>query len=190
MDDQALQEWVRHARQVHDNLRAEMRRRFARDLPLEELIFDRWERARSLGFGDGASIYHSSYVYGDVAVGANTWVGPQTLLDGSGGLKIGAHCNISAGVQIYTHDTVRRTLSAGTLPIDREPVSIGDCCYIGSNTVIAKGVTIGPYCVVGACSFVNRDLAAYTVAAGIPCRTIGEVVIEGNDVRIVYPRVS
>ena len=60
-----------------------------RDLPLDEMLFDRWERARSLGFGPGASIYHNSYVYGDVRVGAGTWVGPFTILDGSGGLGVG-----------------------------------------------------------------------------------------------------
>jgi acetyltransferase-like isoleucine patch superfamily enzyme len=190
MEDEAFQAWLHEARQVYDRLRQDMRQRFARDLPLEELLFDRWERARSLGFGERASIYHNSYVYGDVRVGANTWIGPHTLLDGSGGLTIGSHCNISAGVQIYTHDTVRRTLSAGKLGIDRVPVSIGDCCYIGSNSVIAKGVTIGHHCVVGACSFVNRDVPAFSVAAGIPCRTVGEVVVEGDEVRIVYPRVS
>ena len=77
---------------LYDKLRAGMRQRWQRDLPLEELLFDRWERARSLGFGEGTSIYHNSYVYGDVKVGKHTWVGPYTLLDGSGGLAIGDYC--------------------------------------------------------------------------------------------------
>ncbi len=42
------------------------RERWNRSLPLAEELFDRWERARRLGFGDGASIYHQAYVYGDV----------------------------------------------------------------------------------------------------------------------------
>jgi hypothetical protein len=32
-----------------------MRDRWKRDLPLEELVFDRWERAQSLGFKEGAN---------------------------------------------------------------------------------------------------------------------------------------
>src|SRR5437870_6824335 len=105
-------------RGVYDTLRSEMREKWHRDLPLEELLFDRWERARSLGFGDGASIYHNAYVYGDVKVGANTWVGPFTLLDGSGGLVIGSNCSISAGVQIFTHDSVQWAVSVGKAPYD------------------------------------------------------------------------
>lgn len=49
-----------------------MRDRFNRDLPFEELLFDRWERARALGFGDKTSVYQQSYVFGDVKVGEST----------------------------------------------------------------------------------------------------------------------
>lgn len=98
---------------LYELLRNEMRRRWNRDLPLEELLFDRWERARLLGFGEGTSIYHNSYVYRDVEVGKQTWIGPFTLFDGGGGLVIGDYCSISSGVQIYTHDTVKWAVSSG-----------------------------------------------------------------------------
>ena len=52
-----------------------------------------------------------------VTVGAGTWIGPNTLLDGTGGLSIGASCSISAGVQIYTHDSVMWALSGGTASV-------------------------------------------------------------------------
>ena len=103
-----------------------MRARWNCDLPFDELVFDRWERARGLGFGADSSIYQHSYVYGDVQVGFGTWIGPFTLLDGSGArLRIGSNCNISAGVQIYTHDSVRRVLSGGVADLDAAPVEIG-----------------------------------------------------------------
>ena len=171
---------------LYTALRGETRERWARDLPLDELLSDRWERARSLGFGEGSSIYASGLVYGEVEVGAKTWIGPFTLLDGSGGLRIGQNCSISAGVQIYTHDTVKWALSGGQAEYDRAPVDIADCCHVGAQSVVAKGVTIGPHSVVGACSFVNRDLPAYTVAAGVPCRRIGHVeVADDGAVEIV-----
>ena len=156
-----------------------MQEKWGRDLPLEELLFDRWERARQLGFGDGASIYHNSYVYGDVKVGKNTWIGPFTILDGTGGLKIGDYCNISSGAQIYTHDTVKWALSGGQAEYERSQVQIGDCCYIGPQTVIAKGVIIGEHSVIGACSFINKDVPSYAIVVGIPGRIIGKVIIEG-----------
>lgn len=191
MNDNELETLVQQAREVYERLRAETRRRWQRDLPLEELIFDRWERARNLGFGEGTSIYHNSYVFGDVKVGAYTWIGPFTLLDGSGGLTIGSYCSISTGVQIYSHDSVRWALSGGHATYERAPVTIGDCCYIGSQTVITKGVTIGDHCIVSACSFVNRDLAPYTIALGIPCRPVGCVKIgESGDVSLVMNNES
>jgi acetyltransferase-like isoleucine patch superfamily enzyme len=186
VNDEQLADLVSQARSLYERLRAEMQQRWQRDLPLEELLFDRWERARHLGFGEGTSIYHNSYVFGNVQVGMNTWIGPFTVLDGSGGLAIGSNCSISAGVQVYTHDTVAWALSGGAAPYERAPVTIGDCCYIGSHTVIAKGVNIGEHSVVGASSFVNRDIPPYSIAVGAPCRVVGKVVVDGDRVHLEY----
>jgi acetyltransferase-like isoleucine patch superfamily enzyme len=162
---------------LYQELRQATSERWKRDLPFQDLITARWERAVQLGFGEGSSIYQSAYVYGDVTVGAGTWVGPMVLLDGSGGLRIGSGCDISAGVQIYTHDTVARVLSEGKAGIQHAPVAIGDHSHIGAQTVIVKGVTIGDHSVIGAGSFVNRDIPPYTVAVGVPCRTVGRVEV-------------
>lgn len=166
--------------ELQTRLSSETRGRWQRSLPFTEMLFDRWKRAAELGFGEGASIYQESYVFGDVKVGDKTWVGPFTMLDGSGGLRIGKNCSISTGVQIYTHDTVAWAVSGGRQSTAKAPVSIGNCCYIGSQTVIAKGVTIGDHCVIGACSFVNRDIPPFSVAVGVPCRVIGRVIIDAE----------
>ncbi len=176
---------------LYFELRERTRARWRRDLPFEEYLFDRWERARSLGFGERSSIYHNSYVYGDVRVGRDTWVGPFTLLDGSGGLVIGDYCSISAGVQIYTHDSVKWAVSGGRAGYEHAPVRIGDRCYIGSQTVIAKGVTIGAESVVGACAFVNRDVPGRSIAVGAPCRVVGRVEVDDRgEVSLVYSHVT
>jgi acetyltransferase-like isoleucine patch superfamily enzyme len=171
--DRGLTERLRRLYEAEDAL---MRQRFDRSLPLSESISDRWERARSLGFGEGASIYHHSYVYGDVQVGHGTWIGPNTLLDGSGGLEIGDFCSISAGAQIYTHNTVRWALSGGQAEYEHAPTTIGDACFIGPCAVIAMGLSIGRRCVVGAHAYVNRDLADSSIALGVPARVVGRVV--------------
>jgi acetyltransferase-like isoleucine patch superfamily enzyme len=105
-------------------------------------------------------------------VGKETWIGPNTVLDGSGGLTIGEFCSISAGVQIYTHDTVQWALSGGKVGPALSEVRIGNNCYVGPNTVISRGVSIGDGCVIGACSFVNIDVPAGSRAWGIPARII------------------
>src|SRR5688572_8652435 len=134
--------------------------KFRRTLPFGDYVVDRWEKARELGFGEGASVYDSALVLGDVKVGAHTWIGPFVVLDGSGGLSIGSHCSISAGVQIYTHDSVRWALSGGEAPYETAPTSIGNNCYIGPHTVITKGVRIGDGCLIGAHSLVLGDIPA------------------------------
>lgn len=153
----------------------DVKQRFSRSLSFGDYIVDRWEKAKVLGFGDGSSVYDSSLVYGDVKVGDNTWIGPFVILDGSGCLEIGSGCCISAGVQIYSHDTVLRTTSGGQQSIEYARTSIGLNCYIGPNTVIAKGVTIGDEVVIGANSLVLRDIPSRCKAFGTPCRIIGKI---------------
>ena len=150
--------------------RGDVRSEFARTLPFGDYVSDRWEKARSLGFGVGTSIYDTAHVYGDVTVGADTWIGPFTILDGSGRLEIGSNCTIAAGVQIYTHDTVAWATSGGQAPYERAPTTIGRNCYIGPNTVVAKGVTIGDGAVIGANSLVLGDIPANARAFGTPAR--------------------
>ena len=153
--------------------RRELNEKYGRTLPFGDYIVDRWEKATELGFGKGTSIYDSSVVLGDVKVGEQTWIGPFTILDGSGGgLEIGSHCSISAGVQIYTHDTVDRSLTAGKAPITTAPTKIGSNCYIGPNVVITKGVNIGDSVVIGANSLVLKDLPSGCKAFGTPCRIV------------------
>jgi acetyltransferase-like isoleucine patch superfamily enzyme len=141
-------------------------------LPISELITNRWEKAIFLGFGEKSSIYDSSYVFGHVKVGKNTWIGPLTVLDGTGGLTIGDNCSISAGVQIYTHDTVKWAISGGDAPYEYAPTQIGNNCYIGPNTIISKGVKLGNSCIVGANSFVNRSFDDNSKIAGTPAKLI------------------
>lgn len=146
-----------------------------RSLPFGDYIVDRWQKARDLGFGEGTSVYDSALILGNVKVGKNTWIGPFTVLDGSGGLEIGDNCSISAGVQIYTHDTVKWATSGGLEKSEQAPVRIGHNCYIGPQTVICKGISIGSGCVIGANSLVNCDIPDGMKVWGTPARCQGAV---------------
>jgi acetyltransferase-like isoleucine patch superfamily enzyme len=146
--------------------------KFSRSLPLAEYFVDRWERAKLLGFSEGVSIYDSAVVIGDVSIGRSTWIGPNVLLDGSGKLEIGSFCSISANVQIYSHDSVNWANSGGVEPYEYKSTVIGSNCYIGPNVVIQKGVSIGDGVVVGANSFVNKDIEKSTKVAGNPAKRI------------------
>ena len=141
-----------------------------RSVPFGDGVGDRWLRAQLLGFGKDASVYDSAVILGEVAVGEASWIGPNTILDGTGGLSIGSFCSISAGVQIYTHNSVDWATSGGTKEITRQPTKIGNRCYIGPGAVVEMGVTIGDGCVVGAFSLVRDSLPPGVRAWGQPCR--------------------
>ena len=145
---------------------------YNRVMPMNELFSDRWEKSKYLKFGKGTSIYDSSFVFGNVKVGENTWIGPFTILDGSGNLEIGSNCSISAGVQVYTHDSVEWAVSGGIKNYQYSPTKIGSNCYIGPNVVISKCITIGDGCLIADNSFVNKSFPAKSKVAGNPAKLI------------------
>ncbi|MFZ4590865.1 MAG: acyltransferase [Ignavibacteria bacterium] len=156
--------------EIFHHLRKEKKEKFNRVLPFGDNFVDRNEKAEFLGFGKGTTVYDNVVVLGDVKVGKNTWIGPNVILDGSGGLEIGSNCSISAGVQIYSHDSVNWALSGGRDKYDYSKTSINDNCYIGPNVIIEKGISIGKGCIIGANSFVNQDIPDNSKAYGSPVK--------------------
>lgn len=150
--------------------RAKMYEKFNRHVSINDLLSDRWETAEFYGFGKGTSCYNNVLILGDVRVGKNTWIGPNVVLDGTAGLEIGDHCSISAGVQIYTHNTVNWSTSLGIESVDTAPTKIGSGVYIGPNSIIQMGVTIEDKSVIGAMSFVNKDVLRNSTVFGCPAK--------------------
>lgn len=60
------------------------------------------------------------------------------------------------------------------------PILIEDDVWIGHNTTILKGVTIGKGAIIGACSVVTKDVAPFTVNVGNPLRVIKYLIEEDN----------
>jgi acetyltransferase-like isoleucine patch superfamily enzyme len=154
------------------NRRKKIQQEFGRHVSTGDVLSDRFETARDFGFGEGTSCYDNVLIIGDVSVGRNSWIGPNVILDGSGGLVIGDFVSISAGVQIYTHDTVEWSTSLGINPIAKSLTTIGNGVYIGPNSVIQRGVRIGDRSVVGSMSFVNCDIPAEAKAFGSPAKIV------------------
>ncbi|EGQ9146612.1 hypothetical protein GEZ23_17740 [Vibrio parahaemolyticus] len=55
------------------------------------------------------------------------------------------------------------------------PVHIEDNVWIGANSVVLPGVTIGENSVIGAGSVVTKDIPSNVVAVGNPCRVLREI---------------
>lgn len=171
LSDHRVDEWLALVRDFLSVLANRKRQQFNRRVSIGDLLTERSDNAAAYGFGEGTTMYDNVLVLGDVKVGQNTWIGPGCILDGSGGvLRIGDWCSISAGVQIYTHHTVNRSISLGKKPIDYAPTRIGNGVYIGPNAIIQMGVTVGDKVIIGANSLVNRDIPPGAKAYGTPAR--------------------
>jgi acetyltransferase-like isoleucine patch superfamily enzyme len=145
---------------------------FNRHVSIGDLLIEREDTSQFYGFGEGTTCYNNVLILGEVKVGKNTWIGPNVILDGSGGLDIGDFVSISAGVQIYSHNSVARSSSEGSESIERTPTRIGSGVYIGPNAIIQMGVSIGDGAVIGALSLVNCDVPARARAFGAPIKII------------------
>ena len=111
------------------------------------------------------------WVVGTPDVGPGCWIGAFTMLDGSGGLRIGKGCEVSSGAQILTHSSMRRTVTARAWPdVDRAPTELGDHCFVGTNATILMGSRIGHHSVVAAGAVVKEfsDFPPFSLIAGVP----------------------
>ena len=137
-------------------LRYIKKKMYKRHVSLGDLIFSREDTARFYGFGEGTTCYNNVLIIGDVTVGKNCWIGPNVILDGSGGLYIGDNCTISSGAHIYSHNSIYKN------DIQHKPTKIENNVYIGPNAVIQMGVCIEQDSIVGALSFVNKNMGKGT----------------------------
>ena len=148
--------------------------------------------------GRGASIYKSTMLdvgpTGRVSLGAYALVhGARIICDAE--IEIGDYALISWNVVLM--DTYRMPTDAGerrreleqvTLRSPRllraevpaRPVRIGDNVWIGFDSCVLPGVSIGEGSVVGARSVVTQDVPPYTVVAGNPARVIRRLDPEGG----------
>ena len=119
-----------------------------------------------------------AWIVGEPKIGAGTWIGAFTLIDGLGGLQIGHGCEISSGAQILTHSTVRRCVSGRRYPrIDYRATVLQDNVFVGTNAVILMGCHIGHHSVIGAGAVVLEDTTVppYSLVAGVPGRVVRDI---------------
>lgn len=91
-------------------------------------------------------------------------------------VKIGNYVNIGANVCIYDTDfhpiDYRERRGSLSKNAESQPIVIEDDVWIGANSIILKGVTIGRGAIVGAGSIVTKNILPFTLWAGNPARFI------------------
>ena len=106
-----------------------------------------------------------------ITIGKGVSIGPNVLLDGRCGLTIGDSAVIAYEAIIWT---LNHDYNDTGFCVKGAPVEIGAYSWICSRSIILPGIKIGEGAVVGAGSFVNKDLEPWGVYVGSPVRKIGE----------------
>ncbi|MBW7869304.1 MAG: acyltransferase [Brumimicrobium sp.] len=87
-------------------------------------------------------------------------------------IEIGYNVAISENVVIRDSDN-HKIISEVANNITK-PIKIGNNVWIGMNSIILKGVTIGDGAVIAAGSVVTKDVPSYTLVGGVPAKIIKE----------------
>jgi acetyltransferase-like isoleucine patch superfamily enzyme len=121
---------------------------------------------------------------GRIELGREVYIGDDVIISAAAEVVIGAHTMVAHGVQLFDNNThpldpaereYHLRMIVGLEPqrpvsIGKAPIRIGHGCWIGMNSVVLKGVSIGNNTIVGAGSVVVRDLPDGVVAVGNPAR--------------------
>lgn len=89
---------------------------------------------------------------------------------------IGSYCSIASNVHIGGMEHPIQDISMSVLLSDKAVsdniTTIGNDVWIGSQSIIRQGVTIGDGAVIGCNSFVNKDVPSYAIVVGSPAKII------------------
>ena len=88
---------------------------------------------------------------------------------------IGSNCMLAPNVAIYTAGHPLHPDSRNSGYEYGMDVTTGKNVWIGGSVVITPGVRTGDCCVIGAGRVVTKDIPAWSLAAGNPCRVIREI---------------
>jgi acetyltransferase-like isoleucine patch superfamily enzyme len=95
-----------------------------------------------------------------IDIGAFTYLNAKSEIIIEDYVQIGSHCSI---------------YSVSTIDNKEGKIHMKKNCKIGSHSVVMPGVTIGENSIIGAFSFVNRDIPPNVLAFGVPAKIIKEI---------------
>ena len=102
----------------------------------------------------------------NLKLGEKTDIGAFTYINAKFGVVIERNVEIGSHCSIYSWSTIDNK---------KGKVVLKKNCKIGSHTVIMPEVTIGESSIIGAFSFVNKDIPKNVIAYGIPAKIVKKV---------------
>ncbi|WP_028834556.1 MULTISPECIES: acyltransferase [unclassified Pseudoalteromonas] len=113
----------------------------------------------------------------EVVIGNNTGISNSVIYSRES-IVIGDNVMIGSGCKLYDTDFHSLDLSVRLMKSDmglKQPIVISNGAFIGANSIVLKGVTIGENSVIGAGSVVSKSIPKNQVWAGNPIRFIREI---------------
>jgi maltose O-acetyltransferase len=118
----------------------------------------------------------------DIEIGEGCYIGPGTTItpfgddaaEGQTLLQIGDRVRVSPNVTLLC-SMVPDESRVGEIYGRREKIQIEDDVWIGADSTILAGVTIGEAAVIGAGAVVTSDVPANTVVGGVPAKKIKDL---------------
>ena len=99
-------------------------------------------------------------------LGDKTDIGAFTYINAKNGVVIEDFVQIGSHCSLY---------SISTTDNKEGKITLKKNCKIGSHSVIMPGVTIGENAIIGAFSFVNKDVPCNVVAVGVPVKVVKKI---------------
>lgn len=110
----------------------------------------------------GVNILGKVYFYGKPNLSTEPWC-----------ITLGDNVHITNNVQFITHDGGTLVFRKYTPDLEiTKPIKVGNDVYIGINTIILPGVTIGNKCIIAAGSVVTKNVPDNSVVGGAPAKYI------------------
>lgn len=129
-----------------------------------------------------AGLYKPCTIYvlrkGVLIIGDNTGFSGVSIYC-TNSIVIGNYCNIGVNVAIWDTDFHPLNYIERRVTIESAknlPIVIGNDVFIGANSIILKGVTIGDRSIIGAGSVVTRNIPSNEVWAGNPAKFINSII--------------
>lgn len=97
------------------------------------------------------------------------WASPNSRI------YLGDNLLMGPGAKIFSSNHMTRLgVPMNSQPSVEKDIRVGNDVWIGANSVVVAGVTIGEGTIVAAGSVVTKDIPAYSIVGGIPAKVIKE----------------
>ncbi|EEX94720.1 hexapeptide repeat-containing acetyltransferase [Vibrio orientalis CIP 102891 = ATCC 33934] len=117
-----------------------------------------------------------------ISIGSDTFINMNVVMLDGAAITIGNNVLIGPSVQLYTASHSLDHLSRRKWETYCLPITIEDDVWIGGNSVINQGVTIGARSVIAANSVVNSDVPSDCLYGGTPAKLIRKLENRENDI--------